>query len=113
LPLHGVDLLLHLRIVGEGRSSYQEGRSEHRASQQHTQSSFDGHLNPLHLCKSINLTETLPHAGLFFGHDGTMTKVPPPLIRRPFTANRPSSWHICHKEKSDEKKAKAILFAID
>jgi hypothetical protein len=55
--------------------------------------------NPLPLCESINLKENLPHAGLFFGHDNAMTKVPAPPIRRMFTANRPCPCYICHMEK--------------
>ena len=34
LPLHGVDLLLQLGVVGEGGHGNQEGRPEHRSSQQ-------------------------------------------------------------------------------
>ena len=67
LPLHSVDLLLHLRIVGEGRSGYQEGRPQHRTSQQHTQSSFDDHLNPLTCANSLTLRKTYPMRVYFSG----------------------------------------------
>jgi hypothetical protein len=101
LLLHGANLLLQLRVVGEGRHGDQERRPEHRASQQHTQSSFDDHLDPP-LTLKIH-----PQAGLFFGDDNAMTKVPRPPIRRLFTANRPAAWHICHIGYRDVIRAKS------
>jgi hypothetical protein len=34
LPLQGIDLLLQLGVVGEGGRGNQDGRPEHRSSQQ-------------------------------------------------------------------------------
>ena len=34
LPLHGIDLLLQLGVVGKGGRGNQDGRPEHRSSQQ-------------------------------------------------------------------------------
>jgi hypothetical protein len=55
LPLHRIDLLLQLGVGGEGWRGNQDGRPEHRSSQQQPQSSFD-----VHLIRQISLRYSSP-----------------------------------------------------